>query len=244
MVNHQWFSNIFRHAPYGGRRIPPPIAPSTCALFYIQLLSQNVQSHLTKIKNDESSICAKTKQQQLATKPAVWPKHLNICNLNNNEVYIGQQNKNKCRHLERSMMIIFLLETAQKQVVGLRSLYSNYTCGCNEPVFHFRAEVSRRYCIEGISHTVILGTAVWEVFPVRICASSDTQSLLWCPNHSFQWMHLDPQKNQYFPSQGVCSYTSSFRVNELILSARWGMCLSLPWSWRFTSFSFPNMSLR
>lgn len=57
-------------------------------------------------------------------------------------------------------------------------------------------------------------------------------------------MHLDPQKNQYFPSQGVCSYTSSFRVNELILSARWGMCLSLPWSWRFTSFSFPNMSLR
>lgn len=143
---------------------PPPIAPSTCALFYIQLLSQNVQSHLTKIKNDESSICAKTKQQQLATKPAVWPKHLNICNLNNNEVYIGQQNKNKCRHLERSMMIIFLLETAQKQVVGLRSLYSNYTCGCNEPVFHFRAEVSSRYCIEGISHTVILGTAVWEVF--------------------------------------------------------------------------------
>ena len=30
----------------------------------------------------------------------------------------------------------------------------------------------------------------------------------------------------------------------LILSARWGRCLSLPWSWRFTSFSFPNMSLR
>ena len=39
-------------------------------------------------------------------------------------------------------------------------------------------------------------------------------------------------------------YVSSFRVMPLILSVRKRSCLSLPWSCRFSPFSFPNISQR
>ena len=117
----------------------------------------------------------------------------------------------------------------------------------NELILFSRAEVSRCCCIEGISHPVILGTVAWEV----LLEETDQWGYVLPsrPNHccGIQIVHfvsLRFSKESVFPLSRYLFHTSSFWANELILSARWGRCLSLPWCWRFTTFSFPNMSLR